>query len=320
MFITFIVLLVLAEVALRVITSFAIIYDIEMIKYAHHLKKPSSIPGLSHQHIPNSKAHLMGHDVTLNSLGHRSPELVNPKSNQEKRIHFIGDSCTMGWGVPQNGTTSAVTRDLLNQTIGAKTGKHFVDINAGVGNYNAVFTSKLFEQQVNQVSPDLVVFKFYINDAEPDPQKWDNFIFRHSVLAAFMYLKYRSIWVIRNETLPEYYAKTFRPGTETRTQANLALQNIKKICDLRGMPMVGLLVPEMHDLSKEGPYPPIYAIITQMFSDLGIPLINPLDELRATFGDRSTKPWVAEDDPHPSAEAHAVMARKLSHYLATLPW
>jgi len=67
------------ELFIRAIAFFHPIYDVEMMKYAKALKVFSPVPTLIRQHRPNSKAHLMGVDVSLNSLGHRSRELINPK-------------------------------------------------------------------------------------------------------------------------------------------------------------------------------------------------------------------------------------------------
>ena len=44
----------------------SIIYDVEMHKYAKKLKQKSSIEGLSHEHIPNGEAFLMGVKINLN--------------------------------------------------------------------------------------------------------------------------------------------------------------------------------------------------------------------------------------------------------------
>ena len=88
------------EVSIRVISSFVLMYNIEMLNYAKQLKEKSPLPGISHQHRPNTRATLIGVDVSLNSRGHRSAELENPKKPKEKRIHFLGSSITLGWGVP----------------------------------------------------------------------------------------------------------------------------------------------------------------------------------------------------------------------------
>jgi len=65
----------IAEFGLRTISHFAIVYDMEMLKYAKKLKISSKNLNLSHEHIPHSSAKLMGVNIELNSLGHRNKEL-----------------------------------------------------------------------------------------------------------------------------------------------------------------------------------------------------------------------------------------------------
>ena len=64
--ITLILFSVLAEACFRIYTQFATIYDIEMHKYALHLKHASAINGLSHEHIPNKISKLMNVGVSKN--------------------------------------------------------------------------------------------------------------------------------------------------------------------------------------------------------------------------------------------------------------
>jgi lysophospholipase L1-like esterase len=316
MLITVVLLLVFAEGVMRMLSFFSPIYDLEMIDYAQKLKRSSDIPGLSHEHIPNSSARLMGHEVILNSMGHRSPELSKSKHDSEKRVHFIGSSMIMGWGVPQESTIPMLTAQSLEKSVpNIKNGYSYVAANAGVGNYNAVYSVKKFAQQVEQVKPDLVIFQYYINDAEPDPTGRDNTLFKYSYLAAFSYLRFRSIWAVRSETLDQYYNNLYRPDSPTLIQTKKALQQAKTICKQRNIPLIALLIPEMHDLSENSPYIPIYKTIESLFTDLEIPLVNPLYELRESFGDRPNRAWVALDDPHPSAEAHKIIADKLVGFL-----
>src|SRR5881392_3047860 len=88
------------EIAIRVIASHHLIYNIEMVKYATELKVRDPRREVSHVHRPSSSAHLMGVDIALNSLGDRGPELQNPKDPQRKRVLVLGSPITLGWGVP----------------------------------------------------------------------------------------------------------------------------------------------------------------------------------------------------------------------------
>ena len=158
------------EISIRIISSFLLVYNIEMLNYAKQLKEKSPLPGISHQHRPHTKANLMGVEVSVNSRGHRSVEFENPKKPTEKRIHFLGSSITLGWGVPAERVFASLIETRLNRTLGTKTGNRYVAINAGVGNYNTYYEVETFKRQVDDTNPDMVVLQYYINDAEPNPR------------------------------------------------------------------------------------------------------------------------------------------------------
>ena len=103
------------EIGIRTISHFTNIYEIEMLKYAKKLKKSSENPNLSHEHIPNSQSQLMGVNIVLNSLGHRNNELQNVKANDEYRIHIIGSSITLGWGIETEKTFDSILEKKLKQ-------------------------------------------------------------------------------------------------------------------------------------------------------------------------------------------------------------
>jgi len=54
-------------------------------------------------------------EVKTNSLGLRNPEISPDKPTNIKRILFIGDSFTMGWGVPEEASFPKFTETILNQ-------------------------------------------------------------------------------------------------------------------------------------------------------------------------------------------------------------
>src|SRR5579864_3648588 len=59
------VALLVGEIAVRIMASQTLIYNIEMVRYAKELKMPDPRGEVSHVHRPNASAHLMGVDVSL---------------------------------------------------------------------------------------------------------------------------------------------------------------------------------------------------------------------------------------------------------------
>lgn len=308
--------LVCGEISIRVISSFFTVYSIEMLDYAKDLKIRSNIPGISHQHRPNAKATLMGVEVALNSLGHRSAELQNPKAGNERRIHVLGSSITLGWGVKVGEGFVSRVEQRLNKEKGARNGLRYTAINAGIGNYNTFYEVELFKRQVDATDPDVVVLQYYINDAEPNPKGENDPILKYSLLAAFIYQHYKTLTVVSTKSLAEHYSDLYRENAPDWKRTKASIRDLKAITDKRGIRLVALLVPELHDLSSDGPYPPIYDKIDAALRKMGIDMINPLSRLQAAFSDDPSRAWAAPNDPHPNASAHKIIADALYEYLA----
>ena len=308
--------LVCGEISIRIISAFVTVYSIEMLEYAKELKIKSPIPEISHEHRPNANARLMGVEVALNSLGHRSARLQVPKGENERRIHVLGSSITLGWGVEAEEGFVGRVEKRLNREKGARNGHRYTAINAGIGNYNTYYEAELFKRQVDVTKPDVVVLQYYINDAEQNPKGEDNPILRYSLFAAFIYQHIKTLTAVSTKTLAEHYRDLYLEGAPSWKKAKAAVREIKAITDKRAIPFVVLLVPELHDLSDDGPYPPIYEKIGAAFGKMGIHMINPLSRFQAAFSDDPSRAWAAQNDPHPNASAHKVIADALFDYLA----
>jgi hypothetical protein len=129
--------LLVTEASLRVAFYHSKDFAMEMWKYAVQLKQPVSNPDLGFVHIPNGHAFLMGVDVNINSQGLRDYEYSLAKPPETYRIMTLGDSTTLGWGVPLEATVPKLLERELNP--GRAPGiDRFEVLNAGVGNYNTV--------------------------------------------------------------------------------------------------------------------------------------------------------------------------------------
>ena len=308
------------EVFLRVLTSITNLYDVEMVKYAKKLKISSPYEGISHIHKPNVSAQLMGAKISLNSHGHRNPELSATKKIEETRLLTIGSSMAMGWGVEEDKTFTSITVQRLNDELASKFNKKFVGINAGVGNYNAANSIQLFKKQLNYTSPDIVVFQYYMNDAEPNPIGTSNALVKHSLLFAFLSVRLQQMmFVSSSNTLDGYYNNLYSLESSSWINAQNAIKELVEICNENNIFLVALMIPEMHNLSAGGPYPRIYNMIESLFSDLGVEFVSSYPALSVAFANNPRAAWVAKDDPHPSAEAHQIIADTLyDHLVASL--
>jgi hypothetical protein len=156
--------LLVGEAVVRSVFRYVPNYDFEMWRYAVEFKQPLSTAELPFEHRSGKTGNFYGVTISTNSFGARGPEVPLAKPTGRKRILFIGDSYTLGWGVPFDATASRRLEQLLRSEKGAPE-----VVNMGVGNYNSTMEVELFKRRGLALNPDLVVLMYYINDAEEPP-------------------------------------------------------------------------------------------------------------------------------------------------------
>ncbi len=300
MCVSLIIFLVLLEVTLQIYTRLFIYYDVEMSRYATEVKMKSDDPKIGHEHIPNSEAHLMGVDVSINSDGFRDDEYTRER-NDKYRILVLGDSLTFGWGVEKDDTYEVLLETALSRKRPTEM------INTGHGNYNTSQQVNLFKKKGLAYNPDKVVVFFFINDAEVTPvrSKWTPIARLRSV--TFLWSRIRGLLTRSSsgQTFEDFYSALYeddQPGFITMKEAFLELQGI---CEERGIELQVVMIPELHDL-VDYPFTAEYAKVYNFLHDNGIPVLD----LTADFAGYEDAPalWVALDDAHPNALAHKMIA------------
>lgn len=157
-----------------------------LIKYTADGK--SIIPGanvivrnhqLSHRDIP----------IRINSYGFRGPEIEAKKEN-EYRILVLGDSITWADYLLEDEIYHHQLYRLADET-----GKKTTVINGGVGDIGLQEMMNILTENGLQISPDLVVVAFYLNDSRPPwgfPGEISNrgVLRRYSRLAEFIYKEF----------------------------------------------------------------------------------------------------------------------------------
>ncbi len=307
------------EVLMRGISFVKPIYSVEMIKYVTRLQMRAPEPDIPHVHKPNVTEKLMGVEITLNGLGHRGPDLVNPKPENEKRIFVLGSSITLGWGVPYKHVFTTVVEDRLNRDDKEK-GIHYRVINAGIANYNTPYELALYKRQHPNVRPDFVLLNYFINDAEIIPMAKDNLILKHSLFIAFMYQQLESFSSnLKGKSLSEYYTELHEDGRPGWEQAKRAMKELSGLCQSQGISLLVMLTPSTYNLSKDELYPKLYEKVLTQFEEMSIPAINTYPQFLNEFGDDPSRVWVAPGDPHPNAKGHKIMADAFYGYLKANP-
>ncbi len=295
------------ELGLRAYFALVIDYDIEMWRYARELKQPVD-DARSHVHVPGKRAHLMGVDFEINSLGLRDREIPYAKPPNYKRVLALGDSLTVGWGVPVQSTYVKLLEQQLNGHVRDGRGQKepIVEVlNLGVGNYNTEQALEAFRREGLRYAPDAAILFIYINDAEPVQRAAESALLRHAYSYAFL--------VQRAATLspffdPErHYLAYYRGLYEGAALAayGAVLGRVADTAEAAKIPLYAVILPEfraLEDYPFEGTY---HAGVSAALRARGVPVI---DTLPLFAGKRSRDLIVAPDDPHPNIVAHAMIA------------
>lgn len=303
-----VVFLALGELVLRAYLTQRIFYDVEMSRYAQLLKEESPNPRIGHVHRPGGSAHLMGVDVQINSMGLRDDE---PRAGAGvRRIAFLGDSLTFGWGVEQRDSFPHLLEEFLSEERPTEV------LNFGTGNYNTTQEVELFAEKGLAYDPEKVVVFYFINDAEPVPQKsrWSFLANFRIVTFYWSRMKQLAARLSPGQTFREYYAALYdddQPGWRA-TQG--AFRRLAAMCRERGIDLQVVLLPELHALD-EYPFEREYRKVADFLRAEGIPVLD----ITPAFADVTAPQslWVSPDDAHPNAVAHRRIAEASREFIAS---
>ena len=274
------------ELIIRIISANKFIYNIEMVKYAKQLKIRDPEGIVSHIHKKNTSAKLMGVEIALNNLGNRGKDFTASSEANNRRILVMGSSITMGWGVPSDSVFTSITERKLNTEKPLGDDIFFEIVNAGIGNYNSFYQYRRFLTQYPIVKPDAVVLHYFINDAESNPRRNDNFFLKHSLLAAYFYDKINILKfsLDKSSNLVDYYGSLYRDYNQFWRDAQASILKIRDICKEDNVPFMIMIIPDFHNLSEDSPYKGHYRKIYEAFKNYDIPVINCFTLFQKQFG------------------------------------
>lgn len=130
---------------------------------------PPLVPDAARHHklVPDSFAEFNQRDFAyvqrVNRLGLRGREVEAVKPPGTYRIVMLGDSFTMGKGVKDDETFSAVLEQALGKNAGT-CGRTIEVLNGGVDSYAPVLESIQLAQDIAPLQPDLVVVNLDVSD------------------------------------------------------------------------------------------------------------------------------------------------------------
>lgn len=302
------------EIAVRLVADDGMQFDLEMWKYARDVKVVSPDSQIGHEHGPNRKAWLMGVDVETNSKGQRDREIPYERTPGVMRVAMIGDSLTQGWGVPFEATFSKRV-ERLYQAAGTKAEV----VNLGVGNWNTVQEVQYFLTKGYQYKPDVVVLNYFVNDAEPTPEKREAPSLLLQYCASCVFIKGRLDTVLRQLTTrqdwADYYLGLYEGGASKGwLEAKAAMKRLADYCKQNRIKLLIAHLPELHDVQNYR-FGQVTELVRQAAGENNVPFVDLLPNLQFQA---SADLWVTPPDPHPNAFANELIAAGLFSALQRL--
>jgi lysophospholipase L1-like esterase len=294
------------ELLTRLVVDDGMQFDLEMWKYARDVKQVAADPLIGHEHAPNRHAQLMGADFRTNSHGLRDHEFSLERTPGKLRVAMLGDSLTVGWGVPVEATfAKRIERMYAAAGIDAEV------INFGVGNYNTVQEVQAFLVNGRRYQPDVIVLNYFVNDAELlEPARSPSRLMRGCYGCVF--LAGRGDAVVRQflggKDWAQYYLSLYGDGTSPGwLEAKAAIGRLAEAAKASGAKLVIVNLPELHDV-KDYRFGRITDLVRQAAKENGATFV---DVLPALADQPSAKLWVTPPDPHPNAYANELIAKAL---------
>jgi lysophospholipase L1-like esterase len=244
--------LVITAIGLELLTRFVaddgMQFDLEMWKYARDVKQVAADPLIGHEHAPNRQARLMGVDFRTNSDGWRDREIPVARVPGKLRIAMLGDSLTVGWGVPFDDTFPKRIERLY-----AAEGVEAEAINFGVGNYNSIQEVEAFLVGGQRYKPDVIVLNYFVNDAEPlTPTHPPSALMR--MCASCIFVAGRTDALARQffgrMDYAQYYLSLYGDGTSKGWRdAKAAIGRLAGYARESKVPLLIANLPELHDVA-----------------------------------------------------------------------
>ena len=283
-------------------------YNMEMWRYASEIKQPLPYKRLPFDHYPNKEGHYYGVSIKTNSLGLRDYEYSIEKPENKKRVIFLGDSFTFGWGVPLEKLYSKQVEKMLNSEE-----KKVEVINMGVGNYNSIMEVELFKRRGLTLDPDMVILMYFVNDTEPVPpvkSKAEYLILKNSYFMAFLFDRFVKVKTHfdKNFEWSEYYSNLYSSENSKNLAATeKAIKELINLCKDNGIRLLIVNIPELRAL-KRYKFQKATSFIRSLAEQENVSFLDLLPAL-VEYDPESL--WVSLEDPHASELANGIIAEKI---------
>ena len=277
------------------------------------LYRPSLVPGLTYEMVPDRDDTFEGMSVRTNSLGMRGPEPAPPDPSLF-RVAVVGDSFTFGYGVPEGETYPSVLAGVLNRSPAGRK-RRFEVLNLGVVGYNTQDEAVVVERKVLALDPRLVIIGYVLNDPEIDPRPSLHKVFdppvwwRHSHVLRLLHLGWNCLDVWRYGR-GDYIRYLHAPERNKWQSVVTAFARIGALTRERGTRVLVVIFPLLPTDGWAGyPYGDLHSQVTKAARQEGFEVVDLLPVfLRHPPSDLR----VSREDGHPNALGHELAAQAIA--------
>lgn len=314
------IFVIILEVILRISYPLYANYNTEMWRYSVLLKKASNNPDVSHEHIPNKEAFLYGVNIKINSQGFRDKEYSLEKPKETYRIMVLGDSFTLGWGVPIEDVYSKVLEKKLNEN---SKGNKFEVINTALGNYNTQMEYEVLKEKYLQFEPDMIIVGYYPNDPELTKKFSEKSLAtiykRNSYTYAFFWdriVNIKTKFAARksNNGYTGYVHELYKEDFEGRKLMESSLNGIIDLAKKNNITVIVIVLPQFFGDFKNYEFTEVFQAVNSITSKKGVLSIDMVQYFK---GYEIKDLIISFEDAHPNKLGHRIIADVLHDTLTS---
>jgi lysophospholipase L1-like esterase len=272
----------------------------------HYILALEGDDALVYKHRAGLETVYQGVPFTTNELGLRDRPVPAPSSDT-LRVLILGDSVTLGWGVPVEATFARRLEGLLS----ARLGRPVRTINSAAAGYNTEQELAFLRRHIVSMAPDLVLLVYIENDVEPVAtnvldmkERW-----QHPPGANAWLLRWSWLYRLLYYTLPDHLGSTWRPPDTSGWQRSMtALAEAQRLAHGHGAPFVVFLCRMLPDEVTDT----LWRDISRVGAVEGFPLVDTLPWFHGVPVRSLVNSFV---DTHPNAEGHRFLAEGMARAL-----
>lgn len=281
----------------------------------------SKYPRIIYELIPNLSVQFYGKSLTTNSHGFRSPQYLKQKRHRTVRIVGLGDSVMFGWRVSDSECYLSLLQENLNRDF---PNVSWEVINTAVPGYNTVMEVETLKAKALRFNPDIVITHYVGNDIDlPNfiRKKESYFTLKKSFLLEFIFHR------LRGATQPIADPLVPAPHHSFERRFENAPDRVPdEYKDMVGKDAYYRAMKELKALSLEHGFELLIISIQapkyvkEICSLSNIPQIEAIEKVTQFMDANGIKKYsgsvltISEDDPHPSAVGHRIMAEFICEY------